>query len=88
MAKSKIKGTKKNRVTVKDKGTGSTITKDMTFAEALQKNSKAGEIMFRYGLHCIGCHVASFETIEQGAQAHGLSDAELKKMIKEINEAK
>lgn len=60
----------------------------MTFAEALQENPKAGEVMFKYGLHCVGCHVASFETIEQGARAHGMKEEEIKKMVKEINEAK
>ena len=66
----------------------SPITKDMTFEEALTKNPRAAQVMFKYGLHCIGCHVAAFETIEQGATAHGLSEADIKKMLKEINEAK
>ncbi len=64
------------------------ITKDMSFAEALGKNHKAGEIIFKYGLHCIGCHVAAFETIEQGARSHGMSEAEIKRMLEEINKAK
>ena len=78
MEKAKIKKSIKKNV----------ITRDMTFAEALEKNSKAGEVMFKYGLHCIGCHVAAFETVEQGARAHGMGDKEIKKMLDEINSSK
>lgn len=63
------------------------ITKDMTFQEALEKAPEAGEIMGKFGLHCIGCHIAPMETIEQGCQAHGLKEEDLNKMLKEINEA-
>ncbi len=61
------------------------ITKDMTFAEILNKYPEAAEIMLKHGLHCIGCHVAAFETIEQGSKAHGMSDKEFKDMLKELN---
>ncbi len=61
------------------------ITKDMTFQEALEKSPKSAEIMMKYGLHCIGCHIAPFETIEQGSLAHGLEKKDIDKMIKEIN---
>lgn len=62
------------------------ITKDMTFGEALEKCPAAAEIMMKYGLHCVGCHVASSESIEQGAYGHGLSDEDITKMVKEIND--
>ncbi len=61
------------------------ITKDLTFEQALELKPEATSVMLKYGLHCIGCHIAPFETIEQGAKAHGLSDKELKKMLEEIN---
>ena len=64
------------------------ITKDMTFQEALEKSPESAEIMMRYGLHCIGCHIAPFETIEQGSLAHGLAKQDIDKMIKEINTTK
>lgn len=57
----------------------------MIFLEVLEANPKAAEVMFKYGLHCIGCHAARFETIEQGGKAHGLTDAQIKKMIEEMN---
>ena len=63
------------------------ITKDMTFTEVMQKCPDAGYVMMEYGLHCIGCHVAAYETVEQGGKAHGLNEKQLKKMIDEINNA-
>ena len=63
-----------------------TITKDMTFAEVLEKYPQTAEPMFKNGLHCIGCHGAAFETIEQGCKMHGLDDETITKMVKEMNE--
>ena len=48
---------------------------------------RAAEILMAHGLHCIGCGVSAFETLEQGAKAHGMDDTEIKKMLKEINSA-
>ena len=62
------------------------VTKTMTFSEAMQASQLAGLIFLKYGMHCIGCHMAEDETIENGAKAHGLSDKDIKNMIDEINE--
>ncbi|MCK5594525.1 MAG: DUF1858 domain-containing protein, partial [Candidatus Aenigmarchaeota archaeon] len=37
-----------------------------------------------HGLHCIGCFAASFETLEQGAAAHGM---DIKKLVEDLNAA-
>ena len=61
------------------------ITKESSFEEALSKKPEAAEIMFKYGLHCIGCMFSPLESVEEGAKAHGLSDKEIEEMLKEIN---
>lgn len=61
------------------------INKDMTLGEIVSKYPVAAEVMFKYGLHCIGCHVATVETLEQGAKTHGLGDKQIKEMVEEIN---
>ena len=63
------------------------ITRKTVIAEAVEKNPKAAEIMFKYGLHCVGCHISPYETIEQGAMAHGISDKDIDKMVNEMNKA-
>lgn len=58
------------------------ITKEMTFQEILDKNPDAVMILLEKGMHCIGCGMAGFETLEQGAMVHGLNPDEL---VEEIN---
>jgi hybrid cluster-associated redox disulfide protein len=61
------------------------ITKDMTLGDAVSRYPKTVEVLFRYGMHCIGCHISAYETIEQGALAHGMSQPDIKKMVDEMN---
>jgi hybrid cluster-associated redox disulfide protein len=58
------------------------IKKEMKFTEIIKKNPDAVEILFREGMHCIGCGMAGFETLEQGALMHGLDPD---KLVEEIN---
>lgn len=61
------------------------ITRDMTFGELIQQFPDAAPVLANYGLHCIGCHIAVIETVEQGAKAHGLSEEQIDSMIEEMN---
>jgi len=63
------------------------ISKEMTLGEVVGTFPDSVPVMLSYGLHCIGCHVAAFETIEQGARAHGMSDKGIEKMLAEMNKA-
>jgi hybrid cluster-associated redox disulfide protein len=58
------------------------ITKDMTFAEIMELNEDAGRKLGEKGLFCGGCPMAAFETLENGAKAHGVDAEEL---IEELN---
>ncbi|HQL44578.1 MAG: DUF1858 domain-containing protein [Spirochaetes bacterium] len=61
------------------------ITKDMTFGELVQKHPLSASILASYGLHCIGCHIGIYETIEQGSKAHGLTDVQINEMLEKLN---
>ncbi|MCU0822315.1 MAG: DUF1858 domain-containing protein [Spirochaetes bacterium] len=61
------------------------IKTNMTFGEILKKFPKSGQIMAKYGLHCIGCHIAVTETLAEGATAHGFSSEKLKQLVDELN---
>ena len=63
------------------------INEKMTLGEVVEKYPKTAEVMLNYGLHCIGCHVATWETIEQGAYSHGMDKKMLNKMVSEMNKA-
>jgi hybrid cluster-associated redox disulfide protein len=61
------------------------ISKNMSFEELINDNPEARELLLSKGMHCIGCPMASFETIEQGAIAHGIDPDEI---IEDINKNK
>jgi hybrid cluster-associated redox disulfide protein len=63
---------------------GIEITRKMTFGELLQEYPAAGRVLASKGLHCIGCHIAVSESIEDGAMAHGLSDKDIDDMVEEV----
>lgn len=50
-----------------------TITKEMPIGEVVMRYPQTIEVFLRHGLMCIGCAVARFENIEQGARAHGIN---------------
>jgi len=61
------------------------ITKDMTIGDVVEKHPKVAEVMQEYGLHCFGCHVNIYETIEQGCLGHGMTDETINSMVSDIN---
>ncbi len=60
------------------------LTKDMSIMEVVQKYPQTVAVFQVYGMGCIGCAAAKFESIEQGAMAHGM---DLDKLMVSLNEA-
>ena len=60
------------------------ITKGMLIGDIIKKHPFSIEIMLEHGMQCVGCHVATWETLEQAAAGHGI-DAD--KLVKKLNEA-
>ena len=58
------------------------ITKDTGIIDAVQQHPEIIEVFQNYGLGCIGCMAAHYETIGQGAGAHGL---DVEALIEDIN---
>ena len=58
------------------------INEKMSLASVLEKYPEAAEIFIKEGLHCIGCAMASYESIEDGCKMHGI---DAKKLVKKIN---
>ena len=67
------------------------INKDMIIGEILslhpEKASLLAEIMMDFGIHCVGCGAASFETLEQGVLGHGFSEEQLDNLVDSLNKA-
>lgn len=66
------------------------ITKEMTIDEILSlfphKSQKLAGALTRVGLECVGCCAATYETLEAGMYGHGMSEQDLEKMVKTLNE--
>ena len=60
------------------------FTKDMSIMAIIEKNPNAIAVFQKHGLGCIGCMAAHYETVEEGAKAHGLN---IEQLMKDINEA-
>lgn len=66
-----------------------TITRKMTIQEILSlfphKAHKLQQLISGAGLHCIGCHAATYETLEAGMYSHGFGEAEIEKLLQQLN---
>ena len=60
------------------------ITKDTGIIEAVQNHPEILQVFAEYGLGCVGCMAARFETLEQGAAAHGI---DIEALIADLNKA-
>lgn len=58
---------------------------DMTIGDVVDKFPETAEVMLGYGLHCVGCAVNPYETVEQGALGHGMSKETIDQMLADIN---
>jgi hybrid cluster-associated redox disulfide protein len=66
------------------------VSKDTIVSDVLMLNPKKSheltEAMTEFGIHCVGCGAAGFETLEQGVLGHGFSEEQLNSLIKHLNE--
>lgn len=60
------------------------ITKDMNLAQVVRNHPDTIPVFLRHGLMCVGCAAARFESIEQGALAHGI---DVEALVNALNEA-
>jgi len=59
------------------------IKKDMIISEVLEIDRNTVPILFKHGLHCLGCAMASGESLEEACQVHEIDcDA----LIGDLNE--
>ena len=60
------------------------ITKEMPIQEIVHSHPETVRVFFQHGLMCVGCAAARFETLEQGATAHGI---DVNALVKDLNAA-
>lgn len=60
------------------------VTKDMGIQDVVDQYPQLVPVFFKFGLGCLGCAAARFESIEQGAMAHGI---DVDALINDLNKA-
>jgi len=65
------------------------IHKEMTIDEIFTtypaKGQKMAHLLGSKGLSCVGCHAATYETLEMGMLSHGLTELDIDEMCTELN---
>lgn len=65
------------------------IHRQMTIEQILSlfphKAQKLSQEITRAGLHCVGCHAATWETLEAGMYGHGMSDEQINTLVDRLN---
>jgi len=59
------------------------ITAEMSIGDVISKYPGTIHVFFKHGLGCVGCAVAGFENIRQGAMAHGVG---VDLLMKDLND--
>ena len=54
-----------------------TVTADSTIMDLLREKPESAQVLFRFGMGCLGCAVARGETIREAAAVHGIPLKEL-----------
>jgi hybrid cluster-associated redox disulfide protein len=62
------------------------ITSDLLIAEIVECYPEVVDYLVdEYEFHCINCVLAGFETLEEGAAAHGITGKEYDKLLNKLN---
>jgi len=71
------------------------MKQDILIKETIHRETMIGEIVEKYpevigtlknfGVHCVGCHISPFESLEMGFKGHGMSDKEVDNAVKQLN---
>lgn len=60
------------------------ITSEMPIGDVVRNYPQTIQVFLRHGLMCVGCAVARFENIHDGAVAHGI---DVDALITDLNQA-
>ncbi len=62
------------------------LKRDLTIGDVLEQYPAAAPLLTEKGIHCVGCHVSPFETLEEGFRSHGMSEEEIDSILADVNE--
>jgi len=72
-----------------EKNSKKTVHRHMTIEEILSffphKAQRLSQEITNAGLHCVGCHAATWETLEAGMLGHGMTNEAIDKLVQRLN---
>lgn len=78
--------TKKIEAATKQEQVKQVIHKNLTIGDVVRKYPEIAPKLTSFGVHCVGCHVSEFETLEQGLAGHGMSEEMIDDAMRQLNE--
>ena len=61
------------------------MTIDDIFTTFPHRSQQLSQEMTNFGLHCVGCHASTWETLEAGMMGHGMNDEQIEDLITRLN---
>ncbi len=61
------------------------VTKETLIGDIVNEYPQAAHILTDRGLHCVGCSVQYWESIENGFRGHGMPEETVEETVKELN---
>lgn len=68
------------------KNTQPPITREINILDLVHQYPEAVPVLIEAGLHCIGCQLSMYDTLEQGCAIHGMDEETVDRLVKEMNE--
>ena len=62
------------------------ITKDTVIGDILDIAPQTAPVFFSIGMHCLGCPSSRGETVEEACMVHGLTGAQMDKLLEIVND--
>jgi len=62
------------------------INKDTVIGDILDIAPQTAPIFFSIGMHCLGCPSSRGETVEEACMVHGLTEAQMDKLLEIVND--
>lgn len=63
------------------------ISENTRIGELLARHPETAMVFYEHGFACLGCQFAAYETIGEGATAHGMGRKKMLELIKNLNDA-
>lgn len=65
------------------------VSREMTIEDIFRKfphkSQRLAQEMTNLGLHCVGCHASTWETLEAGVMGHGMTNDDVDKLVDRLN---